>query len=156
MDPIVLSIAIFSIVSSTTTITALLYDSAKKFKEGEPELQKQVEEFRVLGELFAECTSVFESGIEIPRSATGALETCRIHHNEFIKLVQQAWKFRESQGSISKFLRRARIATQENERRVAYNAFRDSVLLLRDISSESVTKVKYIYVRLLIMKSEYE
>ncbi|KFY33053.1 hypothetical protein V495_08478 [Pseudogymnoascus sp. VKM F-4514 (FW-929)] len=78
-DALTIVFATVSILSSAITVTALLFDSAKKFKDGEPELQKQLEEFSVLRELLTECESVFESGITIQRSAIGAFTTLRMN-----------------------------------------------------------------------------
>jgi hypothetical protein len=157
-DPLTLTFAIFSIVSSTTAFSATLHDTLRKIREHEPELRKQIDDISVLVAVLQECGALFMSDIRIPEAAEGAMDACVSRHHDLVAVMHQIEVYRSRRPSqFSKFLQSARIIARERERKAAFDAFRDSVLLLRDLASEYLVSVhEYLCLVLILLQSEIE
>ncbi|KAJ5783189.1 hypothetical protein N7457_004963 [Penicillium paradoxum] len=65
------------------------------------------------------------------------MDACVRRHADLCDVMNRIQVFRSQQPwRLSKFVQSARIIAREKERKVAFDAFRDSVLLLRDLASE--------------------
>lgn len=138
-DPISLATSIISIVSTTATFSARLQNAAQQFGDSNPELQRQLEDISVLLAVLQECKSLFVSGVQIPLAAEGAMKACASRHNNLFTVMNRIERCHSRRRSaIFGFLQVPRMITLEGDRRSAFHAFRDSVLLLRDLISEYV------------------
>ncbi|RDL37958.1 uncharacterized protein BP5553_05391 [Venustampulla echinocandica] len=134
MDPFTLVVIIGSIVTSTASFTSSVSKVADGLTRSDPSLKNTIQELNVLMLVLGECENIFTSGTEVSKAAEGALSICLERYNHLMEMLQ---RYRiESKGSFATSMRKLRVYLKESERKLAFDAFRDSVILLRDLASE--------------------
>lgn len=125
------------VLASLSTATASLYQTANSFAHIIPELERQLAEVEVLLLVLEETTRAFVDRGSLPKSVVAAAQRCEACYHELEKLLEDLVE-KERKGSQRriKFRRTLKALSTEQARRAAYHAFRDSVLLLRDLAAE--------------------
>lgn len=121
--------AFASLVSASNSGLILLQNIVRSTNTVE-RLQR---EFVVLQHVFHECgeTVLESSPEEVPQSIRVVLEMCIQKYHELLKILEKLV-------DKPKAVRMILYAYHEHELMLCYNGFRDSVMLLRDLSSEYV------------------
>jgi hypothetical protein len=129
MDPLSVFTAFASLVSASNSGLILLQNLIRSTNTVE-RLQR---EFLVLEHVFQECgeTVLGSKPEEVPQSIKMAVEMCVQKYHELLKMLKKL-------ENKSKPARMILYAYHEHELMLSYNGFRDSMLLLRDLSSEYV------------------
>ena len=137
MDPITLTVAVVSILSSTAAFSSRLGLGAAKFKDSRDDFHRWTQEILVLNQLLDECGSKFLKETDLPKSLEGAMDTCVDRHKTLMDVLQALRVERfESPRGVFQMSSRAKYVLLENKRRSALRAYRESVLLIRDLTSE--------------------
>lgn len=132
-DPITLVAVVATLVSATASLATY----TKSFQHAIPELERQIAEVDVLLLILQETTTTFIDFGSLPKSVLAATKRCEQTYailKEILDRMAEREKRRSKTLSIVK--KNLRIVASEERRRAAYHAFRDSVLLLRDLASE--------------------
>lgn len=139
MADFTVAIAILSIISSSASFTAQTTQIQKRFKRSDREIENQMQEINVMSEVLKECWGIIEASrdAKIPESIPQALDSCQVRYVEMMDLMERFRNDRlESTGAMSNFKRLLKQTTSENERKSAFSAFRNAVMLLRDLCTE--------------------
>jgi hypothetical protein len=130
-DPMSLVFVFATLVNTTASLAAL----SKSFAHTIPEFERQIAEIDVLLLILEETTKTFVDYGTLPRSVEAATRRCEACYDELRGFIEREWG-KAGKNGISKMRRMLRLVYTEDVRRAAYHAFRDSVLLLRDLASE--------------------
>jgi len=133
-ESVLLSIAILGLVETTSRLTTRVRWLTSQVKDSDRELSKLGEELEILTEVLGECNETFRSASSAPASVERSMNLCVSRHAELMDIVHKDIRRAETTSIIS----RIKTVFRQQERIIAYNAFRDSVLLLRDLASEYV------------------
>ncbi|KAF2685244.1 hypothetical protein K458DRAFT_365545, partial [Lentithecium fluviatile CBS 122367] len=136
-DPLSLVVVFASLVNTTASLAAI----GKSFAHTIPEFERQIAEIDVLLLILEETTKTFVEYGTLPRSVEAATLRCEACYVELKELIERHW-VTDRKGTTAKIKKRIRLVYTEDVRRAAYHAFRDSVLLLRDLASEYVMALK--------------
>ena len=131
-----LVISILAIGSSAASITWTTVQMRKKMNESGPAVTKQLEEIRVLCQVAQECEQMFSASGTVTESIEQCLSQCMDRHAELMAQMAKLEPRSSYRGLIGDTKWKLSAVARETDRKVAYNAFRDCVLLLRDLSSE--------------------
>jgi len=131
---VLLSVAILGLVETTSRVTTRVRGLTVQVKDSDRELSRLAEELEILTEVLDECHETFKSTSSAPASVERSMNLCMSRHAELMYIVHKDIRRAETMSIIS----RIKTVFRQQERRIAYNAFRDSVLLLRDLASEYV------------------
>ena len=131
-----IAFSIISIFSSTTAFITSTSSISRKFRDGGAEIKKQLNDIKVLCHLLDECEQTFNDYGTVPDSINRCLGLCVDRHRDLMEILNRLRLVQLESRGLAAMTSRFRIVFMEDERKVAYNAFRDSVLLLRDLSSE--------------------
>ncbi|PVI02230.1 hypothetical protein DM02DRAFT_310701 [Periconia macrospinosa] len=131
-DPLSLVVVLATLVNTTASLAAI----GKSFAHTIPEFERQIAEIDVLLLILEETTKTFVEYGTLPRSVEAATRRCEACYNELEELIKQHW-VKGRKGAAAKIRKRLRLVYTEDVRRAAYHAFRDSVLLLRDLASDA-------------------
>ena len=140
-DPLTLTLTIVSIISSATSFTATTSALSRRVKKTDSEIQSQLHDIEVMCEVLEECQGIIEKSqnVKIPLSVERTLDICLIRYKELMEILERARVQRLHPGStFSSFARWTKQLATENERKTAFSAFRNAVLLLRDLCTECV------------------
>lgn len=128
-----LGIAILGLIESTLRITARLRTVTNDLNDSDRGLHRLTEELEILTEVLHECEETFTAATSAPASIARCMKLCISRHNELMEIVM-----RDIVQAKTKFtmIRRIKYVARQEQRNFAYNSFRDSILLLRDLASE--------------------
>lgn len=130
-DPLSLVVVFATLVNTTASLAAI----GKSFAHTLPEFERQIAEIDVLLLILEETTKTFVDYGTLPRSVEAATRRCEACYDELKTLIERHW-VKDGKNAALRIKRRLRLVHTEDARRAAYHAFRDSVLLLRDLASE--------------------
>ena len=131
-------LALVALVGTIVSSTASLAQSGRSFYHVIPELERQIAEVDVLLLVLEDTTKTFIEHGSLPKPVIAATERCSSSYAELMLLLNRLVQ-REKEGKSNgrwRVKRQWKAIATEQERRAAYHAFRDSVLLLRDLASE--------------------
>lgn len=124
----------FSIVSVagilfTNSASALLV--VQNFVRSAETVERLQREFVVLHHVLKDCHEMITENTTVPRSIDVCLEMCLQKYHDLLKILEDLL-------AKPKYWRRFLYTFKEHELLTTYNGFRDSVLLLRDLSTGCV------------------
>lgn len=127
MDPLSL-VAVAGILVSGSGSGLLVLQNFVRSAETVERLQR---EFMVLQLVLQDCAEVIRDNVTVPGSIVLCLQMCLRKYNDLLRILEGLLE-------QPKFWRRFLYTIKEHELLVTYNGFRDSVMLLRDLSSRCV------------------
>jgi hypothetical protein len=129
-DPISMTAIISSLISTASGAAGL----SRSITQSAPELERQLAEIDVLLVVLQETGKHFLSQ-RPPKSVEAAMYVCQERHDELMKLMDRI-QIRHKKGAWAKTIRAIKALVTADKRKLAFQGFRDSVLLLRDLSAE--------------------
>lgn len=141
-DPLTLSIAIISIVSSAATFSSKTTEFTKRARRSDNEIEAQLYEIKVMCEVLEECRGIIEASrnTTIPASVDRTMDVCHHRFQELMELMERHRRgLLQSNSTFARMSRWTKQLASESERRSAFSAFRNAVMLLRDLCTESAT-----------------
>jgi hypothetical protein len=129
MDPL----SAIAIASSLVTFSASSLLLVQNFVRSAETLQKIQREIAVLQHILEECVEIVASQSHLtplPQSLDRTLILCYEDHLHLLQTLDRILSKKRT------FIRMLHITLRDDELMAAYHSFRDSVLLLRDLSSE--------------------
>lgn len=127
MDPVSL-VAVVGILFSNSASALLVVQNFVRSAETVERLQR---EFVVLHHVLKDCHEMITENPTVPKSIDVCLEMCLQKYRDLLNILENLL-------AKPKYWRRLLYTFKEHELLTTYNGFRDSVLLLRDLSSECV------------------
>ncbi|KAF1812831.1 hypothetical protein P152DRAFT_327482 [Eremomyces bilateralis CBS 781.70] len=130
-------IEVFALVGSSIALLDQFIRAGRNARKGIAELDRQVSEYEVILRVAEEAFHGVSKYEKVPKSMQGAMLLCAQRHEEFYDLISRDQKaYRVKHPEIRRF-RMAAVSMRRTKRRMAFEAFRDSVLLLRDLSQQT-------------------
>ena len=126
MDPLAAAATITSIFAFSTSSLLLI----QNYVNSTENLRKIETEVRIIQHILEECHSVLSEINLLPPSVQISVELCFSRQYELLKLLDLLVRPKKQ-----RWLRNMMVAVKQNELLVLYQSFRDSVILLRDLSS---------------------
>ena len=142
-DPLFLSVAILSIISSATNFAAATSALTKNARNSADAFQSQSYEIDVMCEVLNECRGIIETSrnTTIPVSVERTLDICQTRFLHLMSIMEQSRKcLSQSNGTLKKLVERVRLLALEDARNAAFSGFRSTTLLLRDLCTEYVSR----------------
>lgn len=127
MDPISIA-AIVGVLFSNSASALLVVQNFVRSAETVERLQR---EFVVLHHVLKDCDEMITENTTVSKSIDVCLEMCLYKYRDLLNMLERLL-------AKPKYWRRFLYTFKEHELLTTYNGFRDSVLLLRDLSSEFV------------------
>lgn len=124
------------VAATLVSATASLATYTKSFSHAIPELERQIAEVDVLLLILQETTMTFIDFGSLPKSVVAATKRCEDCYDVLKDILDSMAERGKKKSKFSKVRKNLMVVANEEPRRAAYHAFRDSVLLLRDLASE--------------------
>lgn len=133
-----LTVAVLAMVATANATVVTAHRLFRQLESSDAEFERQMQEVQVLEDVLQECEGICRSSNTVPRSIEHAMDVCTRRLKDLMWHMDRLFRLYRSQGAMAVWRRRLSAIGKEEERRRALIAFRDSVLLLRDLCSEYV------------------
>ncbi|OCK91642.1 uncharacterized protein K441DRAFT_679371 [Cenococcum geophilum 1.58] len=130
------------VAATLVSATASLATYTKSFSHAIPELERQIAEVDVLLLILQETTMTFIDFGSLPKSVVAATKRCEDCYDVLKDILDSMAERGKKKSKFSKVRKNLMVVANEEPRRAAYHAFRDSVLLLRDLASDAKMQKK--------------
>ncbi|KAI3390438.1 hypothetical protein diail_9644, partial [Diaporthe ilicicola] len=141
MDPISI-VAVVSILFSNSASALLVVQNFARSAETVERLQR---EFVVLHHVLKDCHEMITENTTTPKSIEVCLEMCLQKYRDLLNILEDLL-------AKPKYWRRLLYTFKEHELLTTYNGFRDSVLLLRDLSSDMKMNRQFVQISVAMAK----
>ena len=136
MAELTVLVAIVSIISSSASFGTQTTAISRRLKKSDREVENQMHEINVMCEVLKECYGIIQASrdAKVPSSIPRALDSCQVRYVEMMGLMERFRNERlEAETGLARYVRLAKQSATESERKSAFSAFRNAVILLRDL-----------------------